>query len=90
MGGDAKIDTNKDVDKKGKLVSEFQKLDLANGLKVDILNENRYEDPYVVDGILTGALTDGMKSKTKRMSHLQRLVGLKQETLMVRFHSYIF
>ena len=77
------------MDKKWKFVPEFQKLDLAIGLKVDILNEDGYEDPYIVDGILTGALTDGMKRKTKRMSHLQRLAGMKQTTLMVRFPSHI-
>ena len=76
------------MDKKGKFVLVFQNLDHpTTGLNVDIINKDGYEDPYVVDGILTGALTNGMKNRTKRMSHLQRFIGMKQATLMVRFHS---
>ena len=61
IDSEAEINISKDKAKKGKFVPIFQNLDLAIGLRVDILNEDRYEDPFVVDGILTGALTYGMK-----------------------------
>ena len=77
------------MNKKMKFVPVFQKLNWATGLRVDILNEDGYEDPFVVDGILTGPLTDGMKKKTQGMSNLQRLANMKQVVLMVRFHSFI-
>ena len=56
--------------KNKKFIPVFQKLDPAIGLKIDIINEDGYEDPYVVDEILTSVLTNGMKNKIKRMSHL--------------------
>ena len=77
LDGEAEINTSKDMEKKRKFVPVFQKLDLATSLKMDILNEDGYKDPFIVDGILTGALTDEMKSKTKRISHQQRLVSIK-------------
>ena len=77
------------MDKKGKFVPVFQKFNRATGLRVEILNEDGYEDLFVVDGILSGPLTDGMKKKTQGMSHLQRLANMKQAVLMERFHSFI-
>ena len=70
LEGEAEIDTNKDVEKKIKFIPLFQKLDPTIDLKVDILNEDGYEDPFVVDGILIGALTDGMKRKIEGTLHL--------------------
>ena len=55
LEGEARIDTSKDVDQKEKFVYVFQKLDPTTGLRVDILNEDGYEDPFLVDGILTGS-----------------------------------
>ena len=63
--------------KKGKFAPEFQKLDPITSLRVDILNKDKYEDPFVVDGILEGALTNRMKKKTEGISHLQRFDGMK-------------
>ena len=89
LEGEGRIDTSKDVDQKEKFVYVFQKLDPTTGLRVDILNEDGYEDPFLVDGILARALTDGMTKKTQEMSNLQRLTSMKQASLMVRFHSFI-
>ena len=43
----------KNMDKKGKFVPEFNKKDPATRPKMDITNEAGYENPYVVDNILT-------------------------------------
>ena len=72
LEGEAKVDVNKDVSKKRKSIPVFQNFDPATSLKEDIINEDGYEDPYIVNGILTVALIDGIKKRTKRMSHLQR------------------
>ena len=71
-------DRRKNMDKKGKFVPEFNKKDPATRPKMDITNEAGYENPYVVDNILTGALTEGMKKKASKMSHFQRFAGLKK------------
>ena len=53
---------------------------------MDNINEDGYEDPSIVNGILMKALIDEMKEKASKMSHFQRFVGLKLVALMVTFY----
>ena len=84
----AEVHTSKDMAKKGKFAPKFQKFDPIIGRRVDIPNEAGYEDPFVVDGIFSGSLIDGIKKKVEEMSHLQRFSSMKHAKLMVRFHSF--
>ena len=75
--GSIEVQTSKDMNKKGKFAPKFQKLDLITGLRVNIFNEDRYKNSFVVDGILLGSLTDGMKKKAEGSSHLQNFDSMK-------------
>ena len=74
------------LDRRGKFISVFTQIDSAIVQRVDIINKDGYNDPNVVYGILTGALTDGMKERARKMLHFQRFIGLKQATLMVKIY----